>query len=137
MCLRYMEYNKTCSFFKFHYFWFELFNQKTFEMKILKMAHVTFLVIFHLKVSVCQKNNYHILMVIGLKETHLWYDNYQTFHMAHILFWSYGITMLVDPTNFINIKSNLNHFLNIFAFWISYDIYIFFAQMYSTSHHMK
>ncbi len=63
-----MEYNKTCSCFKFHYFWFELFNKKTLEMKILKIAHLTFLVIFHLKVIVCQKYIYCILMVIGLKK---------------------------------------------------------------------
>jgi len=34
-------------------FGFKLVNQKMFEMKILKMTHFTYLVIFHLKVLVC------------------------------------------------------------------------------------
>jgi hypothetical protein len=34
-------------------FGFELVNQKMFEMKICKMTHLTYLVIFHLKVIVC------------------------------------------------------------------------------------
>jgi hypothetical protein len=34
--------------------WFELIIQKTFEMKIFKMAHI---VIFHLKMIVCQNFN--------------------------------------------------------------------------------
>ncbi len=32
-------------------------SQKMFEMKILKMTHLTYLVIFHLKVIVCQNVN--------------------------------------------------------------------------------
>ncbi len=35
-------------------FGFELVNQKLFEMKILKMTHLTYLVIFHLRMIVCQ-----------------------------------------------------------------------------------
>ncbi len=38
-------------------FGFELVNQKLIEMKILKMSHLTYLVIFHLKVIVCQNVN--------------------------------------------------------------------------------
>jgi hypothetical protein len=38
-------------------FGFELVNQEMFEMKILKMNHLTYLVIFHLKVIVCQNVN--------------------------------------------------------------------------------
>ncbi len=38
-------------------FEFKLVNQKNFEMKILKMTHLTYLVIFHLKVIVCQNVN--------------------------------------------------------------------------------
>ncbi len=38
-------------------FGFELINQKIFEMKILKMTHFTYLVIFHMKVIVCQNVN--------------------------------------------------------------------------------
>jgi len=38
-------------------FGFELVNQKMFEMKIWKMSHLTYLVIFHLKVIVCQNVN--------------------------------------------------------------------------------
>jgi len=80
---------------------------------------------------------YHMVVVIALKKTHLWYDNYQTTWLV-----SYcdhmELQCLTDPTNFIKIKNNLNHFLKIFAFWINYDLYIYiFSQMYSTSHHMK
>ncbi len=39
-------------------FRFELVNQKMFEMKISKMAHFTYLVIFHLKMIVCQNINF-------------------------------------------------------------------------------
>jgi hypothetical protein len=35
-------------------FLFELVNQKPFERKKFKMAHLTYFVIFHLKVIVCQ-----------------------------------------------------------------------------------
>jgi hypothetical protein len=38
-------------------FWFELVNQKMLEMKILKMANFTYLVIFHLKMIICQNVN--------------------------------------------------------------------------------
>ncbi len=38
-------------------FGFELVSQKMFEMKILKMTHFTYLVIFHLKMIVCQNVN--------------------------------------------------------------------------------
>jgi hypothetical protein len=38
-------------------FGLELVNQKMFEMKISKMAHLTYLVIFHLKIIVCQNIN--------------------------------------------------------------------------------
>jgi hypothetical protein len=34
-------------------FGFELFNQKMFEMKIEKMAHLAYIVIFHLKMIIC------------------------------------------------------------------------------------
>jgi hypothetical protein len=34
-------------------FGLELLNQKMFEMRILKMIHLTYFVIFHLKVIVC------------------------------------------------------------------------------------
>jgi len=36
---------------------FELINQKMFEMKIEKMAHLTYFIIFHLKMIVCQNVN--------------------------------------------------------------------------------
>jgi len=38
-------------------FGFELVNHKMFKMKILKMTHLTCLVIFHLKMIVCQNVN--------------------------------------------------------------------------------
>jgi hypothetical protein len=57
--------------------WFESIIQKTFEMKILKMAH---LVIFHLKMIVCQKFNLPCIYCQCPKK--MWYDNYQTLHMV-------------------------------------------------------
>jgi hypothetical protein len=57
------------------------------------MAHFTYLVIFHLKMIVCQMLIYHIFMVIALKNIHLQYNHYQTFYMAHKFIQSYGITM--------------------------------------------
>ncbi len=38
-------------------FEFKLVNQKMFEMKILKMTHLTYLLIFHVKMIVCQNVN--------------------------------------------------------------------------------
>jgi hypothetical protein len=35
-------------------FAFELFNQKMFEMNFFQMTHLTYLVIFHLKMTICQ-----------------------------------------------------------------------------------
>jgi hypothetical protein len=35
-------------------FGFELVSQKTFEINFFKMTHLTYIVIFHLKVIVCQ-----------------------------------------------------------------------------------
>ncbi len=53
-------------------FWFELVNQKMVEMELNKMAHLMahlpFLVIFHLKVIVCQILIFHIFMLIKLKK---------------------------------------------------------------------
>jgi hypothetical protein len=83
-----------------------------FEMKILKMAHYTFFIIFHLKVSVYQisnlthiydhrpKKNPFVIMIKLFK----WFTN---------LFQSYGLIMF---TTFIKIKNHFNHFLNIFSF---------------------
>jgi hypothetical protein len=53
-----MQYNRSYSFFlDCTKFGFELINQEMFEMKIKKMAHLTYLVIFHLKMIVCQNVN--------------------------------------------------------------------------------
>ncbi len=38
-------------------FGLELVNQKMFEIEFLKMIHLTYLVIFHLKVIICQNVN--------------------------------------------------------------------------------
>jgi hypothetical protein len=52
-----------CSIIKPICFWttlgfrFELLNQKMFEMKILKMAHLTYFVIFNLKMIICSNVN--------------------------------------------------------------------------------
>jgi hypothetical protein len=52
------KYNRTCfCFLDCTRFKFKLLNQKMFEMKILKMTHFTYLVLFHLKVIVCQNVN--------------------------------------------------------------------------------
>jgi hypothetical protein len=54
----YMQYNAILFLCGLHFsFSFQLINQKMFEMKIQKMAHLTYLVIFHLKVIVCQNVN--------------------------------------------------------------------------------
>jgi hypothetical protein len=53
----YIYYNITCLFLDYIRFGFELVNQKMFEMKIFKMTHLTYLVIFHFKVIVCQNVN--------------------------------------------------------------------------------
>jgi hypothetical protein len=47
------------------------------------MANLTFLVIIHLKKKIVKILIYYIIMVTTLKKIHLWYENYQTFHMAH------------------------------------------------------
>jgi hypothetical protein len=52
-------------------FGFELVNQKMFEMKIKKMVFLTYIVIFHLKVIVCQNINLQHIMVINPKNTNL------------------------------------------------------------------
>ncbi len=44
-------------FFDYDRFRFELVNQKMFEIKILKMTHLTYLVVFRLKVIVYQNVN--------------------------------------------------------------------------------
>jgi hypothetical protein len=49
--------NRAQIFFNGIKFGFELVNQKIFEMKMSKMAHFTYLVIFHLKIIVCQNIN--------------------------------------------------------------------------------
>jgi hypothetical protein len=76
-------------------FGFELVNQKLFEMRIKKITHLIYLVIFHLKVIICQNVNLpHTYMVIAPRNTHLSYDNYQTFHMAqkHIsIIWNHNV----------------------------------------------
>jgi hypothetical protein len=38
-------------------FRFELISQTMFEMKILKITHLTYLITFHLKMKVCQNVN--------------------------------------------------------------------------------
>jgi len=52
-----------------------------FEMKIKKMAYFIYLVIFHLKVIVCQPYTYNH----HLEKIHLSYNNYQILHMARKL----------------------------------------------------
>jgi hypothetical protein len=101
------------------------------------MAHFTYLVIFHLKIIICQMLIYHILMVIALTNTHLWYNNYQTVHMAHIFIPNHMESQcLVDITNFIKIKNDFNHFLNIFSFFNT--LWRFFWHKYTIkSLHMK
>jgi hypothetical protein len=73
-------------------FGFELVNQKMFEMKILQMTRFTYLVIFHLKVIVCQ-NVLPMLMFIPQK-THICdMIKIKLFTWLTNLFQSYGIIM--------------------------------------------
>jgi hypothetical protein len=37
-----------------HWIFFSINQLKNFEMKFLKMAHLTYLVIFHLEMIICQ-----------------------------------------------------------------------------------
>jgi hypothetical protein len=54
-----------------------------FEMKSLKIAHLVYIVIFHLKMIFCQNFNLpHINGHYHLENTHSWYDNYQNLHMT-------------------------------------------------------
>ncbi len=53
-----MQYTKAQNFIlNCAIFWLELINQKTFEMKFFKRVYLTYLVIFHLKVIICQNVN--------------------------------------------------------------------------------
>jgi hypothetical protein len=79
--------------------WFELIIQKIIEMKILKMAH---LVIFHLKMTICQIFN--LPCIYGQCPKRMWYDNYQTLHMVD------KPQYLIKIKNFIKIKKHFNHF---------------------------
>jgi hypothetical protein len=79
------------------------------------MAHLTFLVIFNLKEKIVKILIYHIVMVITLKTIHLWYENYQIFHMVHkhiLIIWNHNVQ--INITN-LKIKNHFNHFLNIFS----------------------
>jgi len=79
----YMQYNITFFGGDCIKFWFELVSQIMFEIKIEKMAHLTYFSSSICKWLFVKILIYCILMVITLKNIHLWYDNYQTFHMAH------------------------------------------------------
>jgi hypothetical protein len=66
------------------------------------MAHLTYLIIFHLKMIVCQNVNLPHTYGHDPKTTHLWYDNYQIIHMTPKLIpmeWQ----CLGDATNFMKI----------------------------------
>jgi hypothetical protein len=99
-----------------------------FEIKIEKLTHLTYL-----SLSICEWLFvkiliYCIFMVITFKNTHLWYDNYQTFHVAHK--YSCEITMFSRYYKFHkDLKSfNFNHFLSIFAFFNKCEFFL--AQIY-------
>jgi hypothetical protein len=116
---------------------FELVNQKMFKMEFSKMAHLTFLVIYHLKVIVCQNFNLSHTYSYCLEKNHLWCDNYQTFHIAHKhiqIIWNQNISYNI--TNFIKIKIYLKHFLSMFAFLVIV-MYLILCKYFLTSHHMK
>jgi hypothetical protein len=57
------------------------------------MTHLKYLIIFHLKVIVCQNVNLPHTYGHCPQNTHLWYDNYQTLHMAQKLIPIIGIIM--------------------------------------------
>jgi len=73
---------------------FELVSQKMSEMKLNRITHLTYLVMFHLKVIVYQ--NVNLLHSYGLNpQKHPFsYNNYQTLHMAHKLIpiiWNHNV----------------------------------------------
>jgi hypothetical protein len=98
-------------------FGFELVNQKMFEMKISKMAHFTYLVIFHLKMIVCQNINFPHTYGYCPKKSICGMIIIKLFTMVHNLFQSYGIIILIYTTNFIQIQNYFNLFWSIFAFF--------------------
>jgi hypothetical protein len=76
-------------------FGFELLNQKMLEMKILKMAHLTYLVIFHLKVIIFQNVNLPHTYGHHLEKTSICnMIKLSTFHMVHesiSIVWNHNI----------------------------------------------
>jgi hypothetical protein len=98
------------------------------------MTHVTYLVIFHLKMIVCQNVNLPHIDGHHPQKTHLWYNNYQILHMAHKLFQSYGITMF--NRYYIKTKNHFSHFWNIFAFFSTLQHIYFWHKYIVTSHHI-
>ncbi len=119
-------------YFRLHYFLFEFLNQEPFEMKILKMAHLTFFLFLHLKMIflhilqllyIALKKFIHNLIIIKL---FTWLTKYSN----HMESWC-----LIDTTNFIKIKNHFNDILNIFSFFSM--LRHFLCKYNLTSHHMK
>jgi hypothetical protein len=77
-------------------------------------------------------------MVRVFKNTHLRYDDYQTFHMVHKLIPIIYMKLhcLVNTKIFIKILNHFNHFLNIFLLLVCSNI-CFWHNYIITSHHMK
>jgi hypothetical protein len=117
------------NFLEYTRFGFELFNQKMFEMKILKMARITYI----LSYSICKwlfvkMLIYHILMVIALKNINLWYDNYQTLHMVHkliLIIWM--ITMFNRYGTFHKDQKSFQSFLEYICIFVVFLIFDFFG----------
>jgi hypothetical protein len=98
-------------------FGFELLNQKMLEMKFFKMAHLTYFVIFHLKVIIFENVNLPHTYGHRLEKTSIC-------NMITLSNFSHGSQTysnrmesqyLIDTKNFIKIKNHFNPFLNIFT----------------------
>jgi hypothetical protein len=99
------------------------------------MVHLTFLVIFYLKVIVCQKN--YLPHIYDHLKNHLPIYDMIFSNFAHDLK-TYSNHMesqcLVDIKILIN---NFNNFLNIFAFFNTLQCIFSLHKYILTSHHMK
>jgi hypothetical protein len=76
-------------------FGFELIKQKMYKMKILKITHLTYLVIFHLKVIVCQNVNLPPLLEILSFATNHYAIGMQLVvvynYLGHVCIYKFGI----------------------------------------------
>ncbi len=85
-------------------------------MKILKINHFTYLVIFHLKMIVCQNINLpHIYNYRPQKHAFVIWELLNSSHGSQTYSNHMESQCLINITNFIKTKNHFNHFKSIFA----------------------